>query len=80
MKPHPKKLYIGIDIGGTKLLAALVQVNGKIRGRIRIARSAGEDDVRTAALADENVRKFIEGKSIKKLIYVPGRVLNFIVG
>ena len=57
-----------------------VQVNGKVRGRVALTRDAPEADARREALADENVRKFVEGKAEKKLIYVPGRVLNFIVG
>jgi len=56
-----------------------VQVNGKVRGRAKLSRTASEVDARAAALSDENVRKFLEGKAEKKLIYVPGRVLNFIV-
>ena len=56
-----------------------VQVNGKVRGRARLSRVASEADARAAALADENVTKFLLGKAEKKLIYVPGRVLNFIV-
>jgi leucyl-tRNA synthetase len=57
-----------------------VQVNGKVRGRARLSRTASESEARGAALADENVTKFLLGKPEKKLIYVPGRVLNFIVG
>ncbi|MFZ5897318.1 MAG: leucine--tRNA ligase [Myxococcota bacterium] len=56
-----------------------VQVNGKVRGRAKLSRTASESDARAAALSDENVRKFLEGKAEKKLVYVPGRVLNFIV-
>jgi leucyl-tRNA synthetase len=57
-----------------------VQVNGKVRGRVQLTREATEAEARRVALADENVRKFLEGKPEKKLVYVPGRVLNFIVG
>ncbi|HWA74859.1 MAG TPA: leucine--tRNA ligase [Polyangiaceae bacterium] len=57
-----------------------VQVNGKVRGRARLSRTASESEARSAALADENVSKFLVGKTEKKLIYVPGRALNFIVG
>ena len=56
-----------------------VQVNGKVRGRVRLSRTASEGDARAAALADENVTKFLDGKTEKKLVYVPGRALNFIV-
>jgi leucyl-tRNA synthetase len=57
-----------------------VQVNGKVRGKVALAPTASEDEARTAALADENVQKHIAGKAIRKVIYVPGRILNVIIG
>jgi leucyl-tRNA synthetase len=57
-----------------------VQVNGKVRGRIELAPDAPESAARQAALADENVQKFLAGKTERKFIYVPGRIANFIVG
>jgi leucyl-tRNA synthetase len=57
-----------------------VQVNGKIRGKVTIAREAPEDVAREAALAEENVQKFVAGKAVRKVVYVPGRILNVIVG
>ncbi len=57
-----------------------VQVNGKVRGRVELAREATEDAAREAALGDAAVQKFLEGKSLKKVIYVPGRILNLIIG
>jgi leucyl-tRNA synthetase len=57
-----------------------VQVNGKVRGRARLARDASEEAARAAALEDENVRRHADGKQIRKVVYVPGRVLNLIVG
>jgi len=56
-----------------------VQVNGKVRGRVTLAVEASEDEARAAALGDPNVAKFIEGKTLAKVIYVPGKILNFIV-
>ena len=61
------------------VLEIAVQVNGKVRGRAMLARDADEATARNTALSDPNVTKFIEGKSIKKLIYVPGKILNLIV-
>ncbi len=57
-----------------------VQVNGKVRGRVILARAASEADARTAALAAEGVGLYTEGKSIKKFIYVPGKIVNLVVG
>ena len=61
-------------------LELAVQVTGKVRGRALLAKDASEDAARAAALADENVRRHTEGKVIRKVVYVPGRVLNLIVG
>jgi leucyl-tRNA synthetase len=56
-----------------------VQVNGKTRGTVIIARDADADAARAAALAVDNVSKYVEGKEVKKFIYVPGRIINFVV-
>jgi leucyl-tRNA synthetase len=56
-----------------------VQVNGKVRGRAMLSLKATEDEARTAGLADPNVAKFLEGKTLRKVVYVPGKILNFIV-
>ncbi|MEO7032809.1 MAG: leucine--tRNA ligase [Polyangiaceae bacterium] len=61
------------------VLEIAVQVNGKVRGRAALPRDADEAAARAAALADPNVSKFLEGKALKKLVYVPGKILNFIV-
>src|SRR5687768_9108829 len=57
-----------------------VQVNGKVRGRAKLSKTASENEARDTALADPNVQKFLEGKALKKVIYVPGRILNLIIG
>jgi leucyl-tRNA synthetase len=61
-------------------LLVVVQVNGKLRGRLVLSVSANEDEVRKAALNDEKVTQHIEGKSIRKVIYVPGKLINIVVG
>ena len=60
-------------------LEVVVQVNGKLRSRITVAADAGEAQVREIALADANVQKFIEGKPVRKFIYVPGKLANVVV-
>jgi leucyl-tRNA synthetase len=60
-------------------IEVVVQVNGKLRGRITVAAGADEAQVREAALADSNVQKFIEGKPVRKFIYVPGKLANVVV-
>jgi leucyl-tRNA synthetase len=57
-----------------------VQVNGKVRSRIAISRSASEENARAAALAAEGIAAFTEGKTIKKFVYVPGKIANLVVG
>jgi leucyl-tRNA synthetase len=57
----------------------VVQVNGKLRGRVSVSPAAPEDEVKSAALADENVRKFFEGREPKKVIVVKGKLVNVVV-
>ncbi|HHJ13180.1 MAG TPA: leucine--tRNA ligase [Gammaproteobacteria bacterium] len=58
----------------------IVQVNGKLRGRIQVPVEADQDSVVQAALAEPNVRRFTEGKTLRKQIVVPGRLVNLVVG
>jgi len=57
----------------------VVQVNGKLRGRIRVPVDADQSYIEETAAADENIHRFISGKSIKKIIIVPGRLVNIVV-
>jgi len=56
-----------------------VQVNGKVRGTIRVPREADQKALEAAALANEGVRKLLDGKQIRKLIAVPGKIVNVVV-
>ena len=58
----------------------VVQVNGKVRGRLVVAAAATQDEVREFAMTHENVLRHLEGKSIKKLIVVPGKLVNVVAG
>ena len=57
----------------------VVQVNGKVRGKVTVAADADEETVKTIAFADENVKKFTDGQQIVKVIYVAGKLLNVVV-
>jgi leucyl-tRNA synthetase len=57
-----------------------VQVNGKLRGTITIPVDAEEGVAREAALKEDRVRAHVEGKQVKKFIYVKGKIVSFIVG
>ena len=56
-----------------------VQVNGKLRSRLTVPRGTGEQDVVARALADESVKKYVDGKKVKKVIYIQDRLLNLLV-
>jgi len=57
----------------------VVQVNGKMRGKVQVAANAAKDAVEAEALANENVAKFTEGKDVVKVIVVPGKLVNIVV-
>ncbi|HVC37219.1 MAG TPA: leucine--tRNA ligase [Gammaproteobacteria bacterium] len=57
----------------------VVQVNGKLRGRISVPADAERAQLEQAALSEANVRKFVDGKSVKKVIVVPGKLVNVVV-
>ena len=56
-----------------------VQVNGRVRGEITIARDLAEDEVKEVALGNENVKQHLEGKMIRKVIVVPGKIVSIVV-
>ena len=58
----------------------VIQVSGKTRSRVSVPRDAGEKDVVAAAQRDAAVRRFTEGKEVRKVVYVPNRLLNLVVG
>ena len=57
----------------------MVQVNGKLRSKIAVAADAQQDAIEAVAFAEENVKKFTDAKEVKKVILVPGRLLNIVV-
>ncbi|KHL70799.1 leucyl-tRNA synthetase [Pseudomonas flexibilis] len=59
-------------------LTLVVQVNGKLRGQIDVPASASREDVEAAARANENVLRFTEGLTIRKVIVVPGKLVNIV--
>jgi leucyl-tRNA synthetase len=60
-------------------LEIVVQINGKLRGRVTVKADASEDDVRAAALSDPQVQKWIEDKPLRKVIVVKGKLVNVVV-
>jgi len=57
----------------------VIQVNGKLRATIRVPAGMTEDDARTRALAEPNVQKYLSGKEPKRVIVVPGKLVNVVV-
>jgi len=57
----------------------VVQVNGKVRGRLSVTRGVSQQDVESRAFADESVKKFLDGKEPRKVVYVQDRILNIVV-
>jgi leucyl-tRNA synthetase len=57
----------------------VVQVNGKLRGQIRVSTDASRERIEQAALAHPNVHRFVEGKTIRKLVIVTGKLVNVVV-
>jgi len=59
-------------------MTIVVQVNGKLRSKIDVAADISKDDMEALALADSNVKKFTEGTTIRKVIVVPGKLVNIV--
>jgi leucyl-tRNA synthetase len=57
----------------------VVQVRGKLRGRLQVARDASKEDILALAKTMESVERHLEGKTIRKEVYVPGRLVNFVI-
>ncbi|HDR46590.1 MAG TPA: leucine--tRNA ligase, partial [Geoalkalibacter subterraneus] len=59
-------------------ITIVVQVNGKVRGKVSVAADADEEQVRETALASPNVSRFLEGVTVRKVIVIPGRLVNVV--
>jgi len=57
-----------------------VQVNGKLRGTVEVPAGTGQDEVEALARSQENVTRHLDGFEVKRVIFVPNRLLNFVVG
>jgi leucyl-tRNA synthetase len=58
----------------------VVQVNGKLRSKLMVPVGTPEDSLKEQALADEKVQPFLEGVQVRKVICVPGKLINIVVG
>ena len=57
-----------------------VQVNGRVRGRVVLSHAASAEAARTAALSADGVASYVAGRPIRKFVYVPGKIVNVVVG
>ena len=57
----------------------VVQVNGKLRGKITVAADASKDSIEQLAVSEENVDKFINGQPVRKVIIVPKKLVNIVI-
>ena len=58
----------------------VIQVNGKVRGRITVPANSDKSALENEALNHENIQKHIDGKSVKKVIVVPKKLINIVIG
>ena len=75
-QPWPEVDHSALEL---ELIELVVQVNGKLRARMSVVADADADAVETQALADVNVQRFIAGKDIRRVVVVPGRLVNIVV-
>ena len=57
----------------------VVQVNGKLRSKITVLASASREEVQEMALGDKLVQTYVEGQAVKKIVLVPGRLVNIVI-
>jgi leucyl-tRNA synthetase len=71
--PEPDPAYLVVEE-----VEIPVQVNGKVRARVKVPAAAGEADHEAAARADERIAALLDGDEVRKVIVVPGRLVNFV--
>jgi leucyl-tRNA synthetase len=63
----------------TDEIELVLQVNGKLRGSLRVSSSASREEIEQAALAAQAARKYMEGRPARRVVVVPGRLVNVVV-
>ncbi len=66
------------ELAAAETITLVVQINGKLRARMEVPADIDEKSAKEAALADENVQRHLEGRDVRRLIYVPGRLVNVV--
>ena len=68
------------DLAADETITLVVQVNGRLRDRIEVPADVTEENARSVALKSDRIRHFTEGKTVRRVIYVPGRLVNVVAG
>ncbi len=66
------------ELAADEIITLIVQVDGRLRARLDVPAQVTEEEAREAALADDNVQRHLEGEEVERMIYVPGRLVNFV--
>jgi leucyl-tRNA synthetase len=84
---HPGSVFDGAnwpsydpEKAAEDIVEIAIQVNGKLRGTVEVPRGTGQDEVEAQARAQENVSRHLEDVAVRRLVYVPDRLFNFVVG
>ena len=72
--PEAEKILLEDDT-----LNIAIQINGKLRSEIEINKNTSEEEVKSTALLDDKIKKYLEDKEVRKIIYVPGKILNIVL-
>ena len=67
------------ELATEEVFTLIVQVNGKVRDKVEVPVTIAEEEAIQLALGRENIRRWLSGKTIKKTIYVPGRLVSIVV-
>ena len=72
--PEAKEEFLQEDV-----INIAIQVNGKLRSEIQVSQDTQEDLIKELAIEDQNIQKYVSDSSIKKVIYVPGKLINIVI-
>ena len=62
-----------------ELITLVIQVNGKVRHRLQVSAGISEEEAKSLAMESESIVKFISDKQVRKIIFVPGKLINIVV-
>jgi leucyl-tRNA synthetase len=82
---HKKSIFLekwpeyNAELAKDTVMEVPIQINGKVRGKILVTEDMREEEVKELAQQDENVKKWLIGQEIKKVIYIPGKIINLVI-